>query len=280
MVGRGLPASRWWAGEGPRRRRPAPASTRSASRSRADPAVTALVCAPGNAGTADGRRAARRSTSPTRPRSPRWPPSCGPTSSSSAPRCRWSPASPTRSGPPASPASARPPRRPGSRAPRRSPRTSWPRPACRPRGARLHDRRRGRRRARRVRPAVRGQGRRAGRRQGRRGHRRPGRRAGARRRAAGTVVVEEYLDGPEVSLFCVTDGDDRACRCCRRRTSSGSATATPGPNTGGMGAYAPLPWAPAGLVDDVLATRRPARRSPRWRAAARRSPGCSTSGWR
>jgi phosphoribosylamine--glycine ligase len=27
-----------------------------------------------------------------------------------------------------------------------------------------------------------------------------------------------------------------------------------GPNTGGMGAYAPLPWAPPGLVDEVLAT--------------------------
>src|SRR5207237_9365377 len=27
-----------------------------------------------------------------------------------------------------------------------------------------------------------------------------------------------------------------------------------GPNTGGMGAYAPLPWAPPTLVDDVLAT--------------------------
>ena len=45
----------------------------------ADPAVTALVCAPGNAGHRDGGRAARRSPSATRPRSPPWPPSCGPT---------------------------------------------------------------------------------------------------------------------------------------------------------------------------------------------------------
>ena len=30
-------------------------------------------------------------------------------------------------------------------------------------------------------------------------------------------------------------------------------TMTPGPNTGGMGAYSPLPWAPADLVEDVTA---------------------------
>ena len=44
-----------------------------------------------------------------------------------------------------------------------------------------------------------------------------------------------------------------SCRCCLRRTSSGSVTATPGPNTGGMGAYAPLPWAPAGLAEQLVA---------------------------
>ena len=46
----------------------------------------------------------------------------------------------------------------------------------------------------------------------------------------------------------------RSTRCSRPRTSSGSSTATQGPNTGGMGAYTPLPWAPAELVDEVLAT--------------------------
>ena len=68
----------------------------------------------------------------------------------------------------------------------------------------------------------------------------------------GRVVVEEFLDGPEVSLFCVTDGvtvlpllpaQDH------KRVGDGDT----GPNTGGMGAYAPLPWAPDDLVDDVLA---------------------------
>ncbi len=66
------------------------------------------------------------------------------------------------------------------------------------------------------------------------------------------VVIEEFLDGPEVSLFAITDGRP-STRSSRPRTSSGSSTATQGPNTGGMGAYTPLPWAPEGLVDDVLA---------------------------
>jgi phosphoribosylamine--glycine ligase len=67
------------------------------------------------------------------------------------------------------------------------------------------------------------------------------------------VLVEEFLDGPEVSLFAVTDGTTvlplvPAQDFKRRDDGDG------GPNTGGMGAYAPLPWAPAGLVDDVLTT--------------------------
>ena len=61
---------------------------------------------------------------------------------------------------------------------------------------------RGRRRPGRLRRAVRGEGRRPGGRQGRGRHRRPGRRAGARARAcAAGRSIEEYLDGPEVSLF-------------------------------------------------------------------------------
>ncbi|MGH3355497.1 MAG: phosphoribosylamine--glycine ligase [Nocardioidaceae bacterium] len=64
------------------------------------------------------------------------------------------------------------------------------------------------------------------------------------------VVVEEFLDGPEVSLFAVTDG--RVVVPLQpaqdfKRIHDGDA----GPNTGGMGAYAPLPWAPKGLVGDV-----------------------------
>ncbi len=69
----------------------------------------------------------------------------------------------------------------------------------------------------------------------------------------GQVVVEEYLDGPEVSLFAVTDGTTvRAMQPAQdfKRVGEGDS----GPNTGGMGAYTPLPWAPAGLVAEVTAT--------------------------
>jgi phosphoribosylamine--glycine ligase len=67
------------------------------------------------------------------------------------------------------------------------------------------------------------------------------------------VLIEEYLDGPEVSLFAVSDGSTVVplipAQDFKRRDDGDG-----GPNTGGMGAYAPLPWAPAGLVDDVLTT--------------------------
>jgi phosphoribosylamine--glycine ligase len=71
--------------------------------------------------------------------------------------------------------------------------------------------------------------------------------------AGSSVLVEEYLDGPEVSLFAVTDGTTvlplLPAQDFKRRDDGDG-----GPNTGGMGAYAPLPWAPAGLVEEVLAT--------------------------
>ena len=69
--------------------------------------------------------------------------------------------------------------------------------------------------------------------------------------ACGRVVVEEFLDGPEVSLFCVTDGSHvLALEPAQdfKRVGDGDT----GPNTGGMGAYSPLPWAPEGLADRVL----------------------------
>ncbi len=59
--------------------------------------------------------------------------------------------------------------------------------------------------------------------------------------SAGPVLVEEFLSGPEVSLFFVSDGDTvRALSPAQdfKRAYDGDA----GPNTGGMGAYSPLPW--------------------------------------
>ena len=69
-------------------------------------------------------------------------------------------------------------------------------------------------------------------------------------RPGGAVVVEQYLEGPEVSLFCVTDGRDvvpLAPAQDYKRVGDGDS----GPNTGGMGAYSPLPWAPPRLAADV-----------------------------
>ncbi|MEU4384761.1 phosphoribosylamine--glycine ligase [Promicromonospora sp. NPDC023805] len=68
----------------------------------------------------------------------------------------------------------------------------------------------------------------------------------------GTVVVEEYLDGPEVSLFCVSDGA-KVVPLVPAQDFKRVGNEDEGPNTGGMGAYSPLDWAPRGLVDEVMA---------------------------
>jgi len=71
-------------------------------------------------------------------------------------------------------------------------------------------------------------------------------------RDCGTVVIEEFLDGPEVSVFALADGTSAvALQPAQdyKRAHDGDA----GPNTGGMGAYTPLPWAPAGLADETMA---------------------------
>ncbi|GAA2571122.1 MULTISPECIES: phosphoribosylamine--glycine ligase [Streptomyces] len=71
--------------------------------------------------------------------------------------------------------------------------------------------------------------------------------------ACGRVVVEEYLDGPEVSLFAITDGETvlplQPAQDFKRALDGDE-----GPNTGGMGAYSPLPWADPKLVDEVVQT--------------------------
>lgn len=70
--------------------------------------------------------------------------------------------------------------------------------------------------------------------------------------SCGQVVIEEYLDGPEVSLFVLSDGKNaiplQPAQDFKRVGEGGT-----GPNTGGMGAYTPLSWAPDDLVDQVMA---------------------------
>lgn len=73
------------------------------------------------------------------------------------------------------------------------------------------------------------------------------------REAGGPLIVERFLDGPEVSLFALTDGRTVVPLLPAqdfKRVGDGDT----GPNTGGMGAYAPLPWLPAGTVEQVRAT--------------------------
>jgi phosphoribosylamine--glycine ligase len=65
-----------------------------------------------------------------------------------------------------------------------------------------------------------------------------------------SVVVEEFLDGPEISLFGITDGETvLAMEPAQdfKRIGDGDT----GGNTGGMGAYSPLPWSPKDLVERV-----------------------------
>lgn len=72
-------------------------------------------------------------------------------------------------------------------------------------------------------------------------------------KSGGRVVVEEYLDGPEVSLFLICDGTT-AVPLQPAQDFKRAYDGDTGPNTGGMGAYSPLPWAPEDLVDEVVRT--------------------------
>jgi phosphoribosylamine--glycine ligase len=69
--------------------------------------------------------------------------------------------------------------------------------------------------------------------------------------ARGRVVVEELLDGPEVSLFAVCDGSTayplQPAQDFKRIFDGGR-----GPNTGGMGSYTPLTWAQPDLAQVVM----------------------------
>jgi phosphoribosylamine--glycine ligase len=74
----------------------------------------------------------------------------------------------------------------------------------------------------------------------------------AHARDSGRVVIEEYLDGPEVSVFALADGQSAVVLLPaqdHKRAGEGET----GPNTGGMGAYVPLTWLPPDLGGTVLA---------------------------
>lgn len=65
------------------------------------------------------------------------------------------------------------------------------------------------------------------------------------------VLLESFLDGPEVSLFCLVDGETVVPLLPaqdHKRVGDGDT----GPNTGGMGAYTPLPWLPESTVDAIV----------------------------
>ncbi len=67
------------------------------------------------------------------------------------------------------------------------------------------------------------------------------------------VIVEAFLDGPEVSLFAITDGTT-VVTLLPAQDHKRAYDGDEGPNTGGMGAYAPLPWLPPGTIELVHRT--------------------------
>jgi phosphoribosylamine--glycine ligase len=65
------------------------------------------------------------------------------------------------------------------------------------------------------------------------------------------VLLESFLDGPEVSLFCLVDGET-VVPLLPAQDHKRVGDNDEGPNTGGMGAYTPLPWLPDGMVDTIV----------------------------
>mgnify|MGYP003341302555 FL=1 len=64
------------------------------------------------------------------------------------------------------------------------------------------------------------------------------------------VVIEEYLQGPEISLFGISDGE-RILAMQPAQDFKRAYDNDEGPNTGGMGAYSPLSWAPSNIIEDT-----------------------------
>jgi phosphoribosylamine--glycine ligase len=68
------------------------------------------------------------------------------------------------------------------------------------------------------------------------------------------LVIEEYLDGPEVSLFAVVTESGAIVPLLPAQDHKRVGDGDTGPNTGGMGAYTPLPWASRGLSAEIVST--------------------------
>jgi phosphoribosylamine--glycine ligase len=70
--------------------------------------------------------------------------------------------------------------------------------------------------------------------------------------AGAELVIEDFLEGEEISLFALCDGEDAlylGCAADHKRVGEGDT----GPNTGGMGAIAPPPWATPAIIDETMA---------------------------
>ena len=67
------------------------------------------------------------------------------------------------------------------------------------------------------------------------------------------VLFESFLEGPEVSLFCLVDGET-VVPLLPAQDHKRAYDNDEGPNTGGMGAYAPLPWLPEDGVETIVDT--------------------------
>jgi phosphoribosylamine--glycine ligase len=83
--------------------------------------------------------------------------------------------------------------------------------------------------------------------------------------AGRTLVIEEGLVGPELSLLVVCNGDpDAAIPLAPAQDFKRALDGDAGPNTGGMGAYSPVPIVTDAIVDDVM--DRAVRPTLRWLA--------------
>lgn len=69
----------------------------------------------------------------------------------------------------------------------------------------------------------------------------------------GAVLIEEFLDGDEVSLFVLSDGET-VVPLSPAQDYKRAFDNNEGPNTGGMGSYSPLPWLPENFVRDIVDT--------------------------